>query len=280
MSDTETIRLQLTSDVTINAVISRPSEPNQQAQRPTIVFLHFWGGSHKTWSHVNPIISRDYTTVVIDLRGWGESTGPARADAYSISDLADDVEATIDALTIPGPVVLVGLSMGAKTAQLIAGRGKLASGRLAGLVLVSPAPPTPLVLPPDMQDQQKHAYDHADLARFVAENVLTAAPLSKGDSSLIIADMLRGNQWARTAWPAYAMGEDISAQARQIQVPVLVVAGAKDIVEPLDRVRDEVMQIIPGAELTVLPNSGHLCPFDQPTELASHIIEFLHSLHL
>jgi pimeloyl-ACP methyl ester carboxylesterase len=177
MSDTETRRFQLASDIIINVIISRPLQSNRITQSPVIIFLHFWGGSHQTWSHVNPIISCHYTTVAIDFRGWGESVGPARADAYSISHLADDVEAIIDALAIPSAVVIVGLSMGAKTAQLVAGRGTLRS--LAGLVLISPAPPTPLVLPPDMQDQQLHAYDNASSARFVAENVLTATTRSR-----------------------------------------------------------------------------------------------------
>ncbi|KAH8653554.1 Alpha/Beta hydrolase protein [Xylariales sp. PMI_506] len=293
MSRTETRRLQIAPDVIINAVISKPSESTsqQRVQGPSIVFLHYWGGSHKTWSLVNEIVSRDYPTAALDLRGWGDSTGPARADAYSTSDLANDVEAAVAALgkdELPGPIVLVGQSMGAKTAQLLAGRtrttttatGASLDGRLGGLVLAGPAPPTPLVLPPEMRDQQVHAYDNEDSARFVAHNVLTARPLDEDTAALLVADMLRGNEWARPAWPAYVMAEDISAQAREIRVPVLVVAGEKDIVEPPEKVKREVADTIPGAQFTVIADSGHLSSIDQPVELANQILGFVQKLHV
>jgi pimeloyl-ACP methyl ester carboxylesterase len=82
------------------------------------------------------------------------------------------------------------------------------------------------------------------------------------------------------AWPAYAMGEDISTETRKIQVPVLVIAAAKDMIEPLERVQREVLHNIPGAQLTILSNSGHLSPFDQPVDLASSITGFIQRLNV
>ena len=37
---------------------------------PTLVFLHYWGGSSRTWA---PVVARleDRDTVTIDFRGWG-----------------------------------------------------------------------------------------------------------------------------------------------------------------------------------------------------------------
>lgn len=147
------IRLQ--PDVKLHIVREGTQDASQS--QPTLVFLHYWGGSTRTWSRVIPLLSPTYPTIAIDFRGWGDSVGPLDPDAYSVRQLADDVEAVIARLDdLQGGVVLVGLSMGAKVAQVLAGRASL-KGQLRGLVLVSPAPPTPLVMPPEAREQQIHA---------------------------------------------------------------------------------------------------------------------------
>ncbi|KAK3358210.1 Alpha/Beta hydrolase protein [Lasiosphaeria hispida] len=269
----QTQLIELHPDVKINAIISNgPTTPSTSALTlPTIIFLHFWGGSSLTWSLVNPLTSASYPTVALDFRGWGDSTGPDAKDAYSISLLADDVEATIAALKIRS-AVLVGLSMGAKVAQLIAARGK---APLRGLVLVSPAPVIPLILPEDMREQQLHAYDNEDSARFVATNVLTASYRERDLPEFVVEDMLRGNRWARQAWPAYGIGEDVSEGVGGISVPVLVIAAEKDVVEPVERVQTEVCARIQGSKLVVLSGSGHLSPLDKPEDIAECLLRFL-----
>lgn len=270
-SYSQTIEVQ--SDVKLHVITA--GGQNDSHDRPTLVFLHFWGGSVHTWTRVIPLVSSQYSTVAIDFRGWGESIGPLDAASYSISQLADDTESIVNILRLE-KVILVGLSMGAKVAQAIAGRGSL-TGRLKGLVLVSPSPPTPLLMPPEASEQQIHAYDNWQNAEYVAKNVLVSAPDALDDKILkqVVGDMLRGNQYARAAWPSYAMGQDIQHLATKIKVPVLVLAAAKDVVEPLQRVEREVCGVIPGAELVVISNSGHLSPLEAPEQVAENILKFL-----
>ena len=103
---------------------------------PTLLFLHNWGGSAKTWDAVvNALPEQD--TAASTQRGWGESArlgGP-----YGLQQSADDVEAILEQLDL-SEVVLVGYSMGGKVAQIVAGRG---APTLTGLILVAPAPPVP-----------------------------------------------------------------------------------------------------------------------------------------
>lgn len=87
--------------------------------------------------------------------------------------------------------------------------------------------------------------------------------------------MLKGNKFAKAAWPGHAMGENIVEQAGQINVPVLVIGGEKDIVEPVDRLRKEVLGSIDGAELMVVKGSGHLLPLEAPALVARHIENFV-----
>ncbi|KAF2245025.1 alpha/beta-hydrolase [Trematosphaeria pertusa] len=283
MASSRTELIEVQPNVKINAVISEPPGLPIQHELPSVVFLHFWGGSASTWSLVTPLVSTHYPSVALDFRGWGSSTGPADPNAYSIEALARDVEAVIAALNLH-KVVLVGMSMGAKVAQLVAARlcSRASKGDqatvLLGVVLVSPAPPTPLVLPPEMRKQQLRAYDDPDSAMFVARNVLTATFRSRDLPNFVVGDMLQGNKWAREAWPAYAMAEDVSEAAAKIAVPVLVLAAEEDIVEPLERVQREVCARIPEAKVAVLAETGHLSPLDAPDVVTEHLLEFLDGL--
>lgn len=90
----------------------------------------------------------------------------------------------------------------------------------------------------------------------------------------LVEDMLKGNKSAKAAWPEHAMGEDIVEQAEKINVPVLVIGGGKDIVEPVDRLRKEVLGRISGAELEVIEGSGHLLPVEYPELVARNIEDF------
>jgi len=55
-----------------------------------LVFLHYWGGSARTWNPVANLFCREFRSIAIDLRGWGESEKPA--SGYSVRNQADDVE--------------------------------------------------------------------------------------------------------------------------------------------------------------------------------------------
>ena len=39
----------------------------------TLVFLHYFGGSYKTWAKVIKELSNDYRCIAIDLPGFGDS---------------------------------------------------------------------------------------------------------------------------------------------------------------------------------------------------------------
>ncbi|SFQ77446.1 alpha/beta fold hydrolase [Amycolatopsis rubida] len=103
---------------------------------PALVFLHYWGGSARTWQ---PVLDRlpGHAAVTIDLRGWGRSRelpGP-----YSLEQSARDTRAVLADAGLTS-YILVGHSMGGKVAQLAA---SARPAGLAGLALVAPAPAKP-----------------------------------------------------------------------------------------------------------------------------------------
>ena len=100
---------------------------------------------------------------------------------------------------------------------------------------------------------------------------LSAIPLADAVREQVIADMLRGDDGAKLAWPRQSMLEDISAEVSNIAVPTLVIAGEADTVDPPGALQAEVVQRIPGAMMRIVPRTGHLSPLEAPADLAKAI---------
>lgn len=239
---------------------------------PAIVFLHYWGGSSRTWRHVTGLLAPSFRTIAMDQRGWGES-GAGTGD-YGIATLAADAMGVVEALDLERYVV-VGHSMGGKVAQWIAASQPKG---LAGAVLVAPASPSPSILPEEQRAMLSRAYDSRDSVLWSLENVLTAHALAATDAEQVVADSLRGTPGAKLAWPMQSMCEDISAMVPRIQVPVLIVAGELDRVDPPAQVKAEVLARIPTASLHELPGTGHLSPLESPQAVSAAIAGFMEEI--
>jgi len=82
---------------------------------PALVFLHYWGGSRRTWTGVVEQLSDRFRCIAVDLRGWGKSD--RHNEDYNLFTQADDDEGVIEELNLMD-FVFVGHSMGGKIAQI------------------------------------------------------------------------------------------------------------------------------------------------------------------
>lgn len=229
-----------------------------------LVFLHYWGGSHRTFAPVIDRLASGRTVVSYDHRGWGAARdlpGP-----YGIESLADDALDVVRGLGLDR-YVLVGHSMGGKTAQLVASRRP---DGLAGLVLVAPAPPRPTV-DARAAEALSHAYDSRATVGDALQHVLTHRPLPADLREQVIADSLAAGDDARLAWPRQGITADISDAARTIDVPVHVLAGRHDRVDPPASLEADLLPVIPGSRMVVIEDTGHLSPLEAPDALAAQI---------
>lgn len=233
-----------------------------------LVFMHFYGGSLRTWGKVIDTLQEDYSCVAYDHRGWGDSDKSAAS--YTIQDLADDAQSLIQELGLQRYAV-IGHSMGAKAAQLLASRRPEG---LEALILVAPSPPTPQEMPEEMRRAMVHFYDSREGAE-IALNNIALLPLDEHIREMVLEDMQRSAPLARAAWPEVAMLEDLSMQVKNIHVPTLVLAGESDPVDRLDTLRRELLPRIPQAELQVIPRTGHLSPLEAPDQIGMGIRQFL-----
>src|SRR5690606_28302280 len=107
-------------------------------------------------------------------------------------------------------------------------------------------------------------------AEIVLSN-LTPHALSDAAREQVIEDTLRGSLAAKQAWPLQGMVEDISAETAKIDVPVHIIAGRDDRVEPESSLRAAFGKVLHDVRYTVLPGVGHIAPLEAPAELARAI---------
>jgi pimeloyl-ACP methyl ester carboxylesterase len=107
-----------------NTKMVRVQELNFQVRdvgdkQPALVFLHYGGGTGRTWDLVIRELVGHHRCIAPDFRGWGGSD--KTADGYDLHTQADDVAAIIASLGL-SKYILVGQSMGGKIAQILGAR--------------------------------------------------------------------------------------------------------------------------------------------------------------
>ncbi|MGW6316620.1 alpha/beta fold hydrolase [Streptomyces sp. NPDC055099] len=247
---------------------SLPAYDHRPGAGPTLVFLHYWGGSARTWDLVvDRLAGRDVLTV--DFRGWSRSR--ALPGPYTLGQLADDTLAVLADAGITD-YVLVGHSMGGKVAQLVAATRPPG---LHGIVLVGSGPARPAAqITPEYRETLSHAYDSEESVVGARDHVLTATELPASLKAQIVTDSRAGADAGRTEWPLRGIAEDITEHTRRVSVPALVVAGQNDRVEPVEVLRDNLVPYLSQAEFMVIPATGHLIPLEAPAGLAATITAF------
>ena len=245
-----------------------PAYDHRPGAGPTLVFLHYWGGSARTWDLVvDRLACRDVLT--LDFRGWSRSSG--MSGPYTLRRLADDTLAVLADAGVTDHV-LVGHSMGGKVAQMVAASRPTG---LRGIVLVGSGPAKPAAqITPEYQEVLSHAYDSDESVAAARDHILTATELPASLKAQIATDSRAGADAARTEWPLRGIAEDITEHTRMVSVPALVVAGENDHVEPVDVLRDNLVPYLSQADFMVIPNTGHLIPLEAPADLADAITAF------
>jgi pimeloyl-ACP methyl ester carboxylesterase len=147
------------------------------------------------------------------------------------------------------------------------------------VVLIAPAPPRPTV-DADAAQRRSHAYDSRESISDALDHVLTYRPLAAGLREQVITDSLASNSDALPAWPLHGMTQNITDAAGLIKVPVQVLAGRHDLVDPPASLEANLLPVIPGARMTVLDGTGHLSPLEVPEQVANEIDQFVASMIL
>jgi len=237
---------------------------------PVIVLMHGWSYDLHLWDRVVPRLhALGLRTVRFDHRGHGRSS---TTPPYPFDDLVADLAALVEAMELERPA-LCGLSLGGFVAMQYAFEHP---EDVSALVLADTCPrPIP-------QD--------AEMARTIPGSVEGPAalaawwdsghPLAPGTDPA--ARAARRERFVasndadglRHAIAACAARRDVTGQLAGITAPALVVCGSDDVFFP-PSLHADLAAGIPGAELVVISEAGHISCADRPEEFTATVSDFL-----
>lgn len=227
---------------------------------PPLVLLHGLGSSSADWRYQLSPLGAAYRVIVPDLRAHGRS--PRGRGRLTAETMAADVAALLQSLDAPAAHV-VGLSLGGCVALSLTLDHAV---RVRSLTLVNTfARLTPAGPRGALRMLARLGLLACAPMRVVAAHVargLFPRPEQR-ELYLTAVASLGGN--SRRTYLASIRGLasfDVRRRLGEVRCPTLVVAGDRDTTVPLASKR-LLQQSIPGAELRVVSDSGHVTPYDQ-----------------
>ncbi|MEI5102138.1 alpha/beta hydrolase [Streptomyces sp. PmtG] len=270
----------------------------------TVVFSHGYCLSQDSWHFQRAALRGVVRGVYWDQRSHARSgRGVAQrrdGEPVSIDQLGRDLKAVIDAAAPEGPLVLVGHSMGGMTTMALADQfPDLIRERVVGVALVGTSsgrlgqvnyglpvagmnavrrvlPGLLKALGSQAELVEKGRRATADLfagvikrysfsskdvdpaiARF-AERMIESTPID------VVAEF----------YPAFGEHDKADALKHFAELPVLVLAGDKDLVTPSEH-SEAIAVSLPDAELVLVPDSGHLVMLEHPEVVTDRLADLL-----
>ncbi|MFI8887243.1 alpha/beta fold hydrolase [Streptomyces sp. NPDC053813] len=269
----------------------------------TVVFSHGYCLSQDSWHFQRAALRGLVRTVHWDQRSHGRSErGRAQADGVTvgIDQLGRDLKAVIDAAAPEGRLVLVGHSMGGMTMMALADqypgliRDRVAavafvgtsSGKLGevdfGLPVagvnavrrVLPGVLRALGSQPELVERgrratadlfagliKRYSFGSRDVDPVVerfAERLIESTPID------VVAEF----------YPAFTEHDKSGALPAFRDVPVLILAGDKDLVTPSSH-SEVIADQLPDAELVIVPDGGHLVMLEHPETVTDRLADLL-----
>lgn len=256
--------------------------------RPAFLLLHGFAASTFSWREVMGPMAEWGTVVAFDRPGFGLTERPMRwtgRSPYSPEAQADLTVALMDALGIER-AVLVGNSAGGTIALLTA---LTCPERVEALVLVDaaiyvgggvPGWVRPLLNTPQMRHLGPL------FARSIRDWGEDFGRSAWHDPSKLTPEIwegytrpLRAENWDRALWEVTRASHPLGLEKRlgEVRVPVLVVTGDDDRIVPTEQ-SIRLAGEIPGAQLVVIPECGHVPQEECPGPFLEAVEAFLRNV--
>ncbi|MCO8087330.1 3-oxoadipate enol-lactonase [Acinetobacter indicus] len=252
---------------------SQDAEINYQtfgdAAKPALVFSNSLGTNFKMWQPQIDHFQQDFFVICYDTRGHGASSAPQ--GPYTLDQLGQDVVNLLDHLNIE-KAAFCGISMGGLTGQWLAINKP---ERFSHVVVCNTAAKigqeqawnerAALVREQGLAPIASTAAGRWFTEPFIQSNAATVATLSN--------DLGAGSPEGYASCCEALAKADVREQLKDIQVPVLIVAGQQD---PVTTVADGefMQQRIANAELFEI-NASHISNIEQPEAFNQAVQAFI-----
>jgi pimeloyl-ACP methyl ester carboxylesterase len=257
------------------------------AGEPVFILLHGFASSLFSWRDVMQPLSRYGAVIAFDRPAFGLTSRPMPGEwkgqnPYSLDAQVDLTLGLMDKLGVKR-AVLVGNSAGGTIAALMALRHP---ERVQSLVLVSPAiyggGGAPGIVTMLMKLPQLSRLGPL-LTRQFAKSGEAFGRSAWHDPSKLTPEIwagykkpLQAQNWDRALWEFTRAGRPsgLSAQLRNLTLPVLVITGDDDRIVPTSQ-SIRLAGELPDARLVVIPESGHVAHEETPSAFMAAVSDFL-----
>jgi pimeloyl-ACP methyl ester carboxylesterase len=212
--------------------------PTSDRRCPTVVLLHGLGGrAEQPLAYVPDEL--ELPVVAPDLRGHGRTRYVGPPDGFTFTTMADDVTALLDRFDIGGPLLLVGVSMGAGVAIRIAHD---APDRVLGVLAIRPAwcheaSPPNLSAYPLIAALLRRDGPAMGLSAFAGTStyreILDSSPAAARSALDQFTSPYAVERAARLEWMPRSVPYDNPSDLAAVTAPTVVLGAAGDPVHPL-----------------------------------------------
>ena len=261
----------------------------------TLVCCNGVGVSTFFWKYTARAFRDRFRVLLWDYRGHGLSSSPDDVDEanLTVERSASDLRLVLDAAGVDTPVVLLGHSMGC---QVILEYAKQNPAGVRALVPMFGTFGRPLDTFMDNPNSRKIFAVIHRLTKAAGRSgtrwmrPLYASPIAfsvgkstglvdkyyapRADIEMYLEHMNHLDPRLFLRMVSQIADHDLEDFLPQVAVPTLVIAGESDLFTPLHRSR-KMAQLIPGAELMVVPEGSHAAIVEHPETINRRIERFL-----
>lgn len=233
--------------------------------RKNLVFIHGSGADHRIWIKQYTKLKDDFNIIVIDLPGHGQSEGTGEQE---VTHYVEWVKKFLDALALEKPV-LIGHSLGAAISLVFAIQyGKMLSAIVAvgggakmpvNEMLLKGLKADPEFVIPLVAKFSVSKENRERLSRTVIEG------LSHANPDVLYSDLLACDRL------------DITGHISRISIPAFIICGADDKMTP-PTLSQFLRDNIPGSQLTLIDNAGHMVMLENGESFNEHLRTFIESM--
>lgn len=242
--------------------------------KKTVVFLAGSALDHTFWGlHSRFFAFRNYSVLCLDTPGHTNSEGPALQSIEAIADWLNDVVATLQtndlSIVAHSQGCLVALEYGSRYPEKLRSLSLICSG-LATPVndhLLNAAEKAPATAVDMMISWGFGAAGHFHQGPIPGNSMAAGGykTMLRNSRGTLATDLHACNN--------YRNGK---AAAAAIQCPTQVLVAGKDRMAPA-KATAELIEHLPGADVTRIPQSGHMLPLETPNECRALLSRFIFS---